>query len=73
MTEGCEERMDLAFARWILWDGRTKEFHQNYRRVREQYPEKFVEIRNQRELDWYCREATSHEEWEHGRTENTRA
>lgn len=24
MTEGCEEKLDLEFIRWILWDSRTR-------------------------------------------------
>ena len=24
MAEGCEEKLDLEFMKWILWDGRTR-------------------------------------------------
>ncbi len=53
MTEGCNEKLDLEFAMWILRDSRTKKALDRYRGVKEKYPEKFVEIRNQRELSAY--------------------
>lgn len=55
MSEGCDEKIDWEFVRWILWDGRTKERRDLYRHVRERYPEKVVVIRNQRQLDAYLR------------------
>ena len=55
MTEGCNEKLDWEFLRWILWDGRSKEIRQCYQRIREQYPDKVVVIRNQRQLDSYLK------------------
>lgn len=55
MAEGCKEKMDLEFAKWILREGRTGAAAERYRRVREQYPEKVVVIRNQRQLDAYLK------------------
>lgn len=51
MTEGCNEKIDGEFIRWILWEGRSQKIRERYRRVREKYPEKIVVIRNQRQLD----------------------
>ena len=56
MGEGCPEKVDGKFVRWILWDGRTKKHRICFRSVREQYPEKVVWIRNQRQLDHYMKE-----------------
>ncbi len=55
MTEGCNEKLDKEFAMWILRDSRTKRALDRYRSVKEKYPEKFIEIRNQRELNAYIR------------------
>lgn len=55
MTAGCNEKIDGEFVRWILWDGRSRKIRERYRRVREQYPEKTVVLRNQRQLDAYLK------------------
>lgn len=51
MAAGCKEKLDWAFVRWILHDGRTKEARTRYRRVMESYPQKVIVVRNQHELD----------------------
>lgn len=51
ITAGCEEKFDLEFAKWILWKGRDKAAWVPFRRVLEQYPEKVVVLKNQREMD----------------------
>ncbi len=51
MGEGCEEKLDAAFLRWVLWEGRSRKIRQSYAKIQAQYPEKTVVIRNQRELD----------------------
>ena len=55
MAEGCNEKMDGEFIRWILRDGRTPKIRERYRKVRERYPEKVVLLRNQRQLDAYLK------------------
>ena len=55
MTKGCDEKIDWEFIRWILWDGRTWQRRDLYRRTQSQFPEKMVVIRNQRQLDRYLR------------------
>lgn len=50
MTAGCDEKLDFEFAKWILWDSRNKNAKARYRALQEKYPEKFVRIRNQRQL-----------------------
>ena len=55
MTEGCAEKLDLEFALWILRDGRTKKIRTRYRKLQNKYPEKFVEIKNQRQLNAYMK------------------
>ncbi len=52
---GCEEKIDAEFVRWILHDGRTAKKRAEMERIGEKYPEKYVMIRNQRELDGFLR------------------
>lgn len=55
MTEGCAEKLDWEFVRWILWGGRSKAARKRYRQIREQYPDKVITIRNQRQLNEYIK------------------
>lgn len=54
-AEGCNEKLDRAFVKWILFDGRTRKRRARYERVAEQYKEKFLTIRNQRTLDAFMK------------------
>lgn len=51
MAAGCPEHFDWDFIRWILWDGRTKNAKERYRNIRSTYPDKFIALKNQKELD----------------------
>ena len=51
MTAGCEEKFDLEFAKWILFDGRTPQKVEAYRKMCQKYAEKVVIISNQRQLE----------------------
>ena len=53
---GCKEKIDAEFVRWILHNGRTKQKWAQMERIGEKYPEKYVMIRNQRELDGFLKE-----------------
>lgn len=53
MAEGCQEKMDLEFMWWILWKGRTREKRAAFRQVAEQYPEKTVVLKRQKDIDRY--------------------
>ena len=55
MASGCTERLDWEFIRWILWDGRTRETKSRYEKVRQTYPEKFIELQNQKQLSDYVK------------------
>ena len=52
-AEGCTEKLDAAFIKWILLDGRTRERRDGYKRLAAAYPEKFTVIKNQRQLTAY--------------------
>ena len=47
---GCEEKIDLAFVRWVLYEGRSKQKYLRMKALGKQYPEKFVMIKSSREL-----------------------
>ena len=51
MAEGCNEKLDPEFIKWILRDGRKEESRQRYQGVLARYPEKTILIKNQRQLD----------------------
>ncbi len=51
MAAGCNEKLDWAFVKWILHDGRTAQTRARYRRVMETYPQKVIVVKNQRQLD----------------------
>lgn len=50
MTEGCSEKLDLEFTKWIFFGGRTKEKRKRYRVVRTKYPQKTLVFRNARQV-----------------------
>lgn len=45
MADGCTEKMDWEFIRWILYEGRTKKKREHYRRIASRYPEKTLVFR----------------------------
>jgi len=51
MADGCKEKLDWEFVKWILRDGRSKTARQRYQNVVSQYPEKTIVLKNQRQLD----------------------
>lgn len=53
MTEGCEEKLDGEFIRWVLWKGRGKKQRERFAALQQQYPDKCIVLKNQRQLDRY--------------------
>ncbi len=51
MAAGCNEKLDWAFVKWILYEGRTLKTKARYRSVMERYPQKVIVVKNQRQLD----------------------
>ena len=51
MADGCKEKLDPEFIKWILRDGRTKETRDRYRRVLTRYGDKAIVVKNQRQLN----------------------
>jgi len=55
MAAGCPERFDWEFIRWILWDGRQARQVTRYRTIGQTYPDKFISLKNQKELDTFLK------------------
>lgn len=50
MTDGCAEKLDGEFARWVLFDGRTAKRREKFKRAALEFPEKTVIVKNKRQL-----------------------
>lgn len=55
MGDGCTEKLDWEFVRWVFLEGRAKERKREYEAVQRQYGKKITIIRNQRQLNQYFR------------------
>ena len=53
MAQGCKEKFDWAFIKWILWEGRTKRKRDQFQQILTQYSHKAVSIKNQEQLNQY--------------------
>lgn len=51
MAPGCEEKLDWEFVKWVLIEQRNKDNKEHFSRIAEQYKEKLIVIKNQRQLD----------------------
>lgn len=56
MAEGCNEKIDWEFVKWILWKGRSKQAKERYKNIRKTVPEKVIVIKNQKQLNQYMKE-----------------
>ncbi len=50
VANGCVEKFDFAFVKWILIDGRDKKHRQRYNEICEKYKEKVVICRTEKEV-----------------------
>lgn len=51
MGEGCNEKLDREFIKWVLYEQRTKKAKERYAQICSQYGEKVIIVKNQRQLD----------------------
>ena len=51
MTEGCCEKLDWEFIKWILFNGRSEERVNKYNKLIEQYKDKIIIVKNRKEVD----------------------
>lgn len=51
IAEGCIEKIDLEFIWWVFYAGRTSKKRKKYKEIVEQYRDKTIVLKNQRQLD----------------------
>lgn len=51
MADGCIEKFDLEFARWIVRDGRTQKYKDRYRKICEKYGDKVLVCKNRKDVE----------------------
>lgn len=51
ISQGCIEKMDLEFINWLLIEGRSKKHRLQFKQILEEYNEKCIVVKNQRQLD----------------------
>ena len=51
MSEGCNEKLDWNFIKWILLDSRTEERVNRFNKTIEEYKEKIIYLNNRKEVD----------------------
>lgn len=56
MAEGCCEKFDWEFIRWILWEGRSEKAQKRYQYVASSYPRKTIVLKNQAQLDQFLKQ-----------------
>lgn len=56
MAPGCPEKFDCEFICWVLWKGRRQTALARYKKIRQTFPQKFIELSNQKELKDYLQE-----------------
>ena len=49
-ADGCCEKFDLEFFRWLVWDGRSRKRQTRYRSLMEVYREKAVVLKNRAQI-----------------------
>lgn len=57
MADGCQEKMDWEFARWILWDGRSPSRRRAVRKALTPYKAKCVTLYTRRQADRFFHQA----------------
>ncbi len=50
MAQGCPEKIDLDFLKWLIWQGRTPRKLQEFLAVKERYPDKFQHFKTPKQL-----------------------
>ena len=51
MGQGCNEKLDPEFVKWVLRDGRSQSSRDRYGWVLSRYPNKTIVVKNQKQLD----------------------
>ncbi len=56
MTDGCDERINFEFFKWVLFDGRTRKRRESLEASAEKYKDKTVIIRTARQLNRFYKD-----------------
>ncbi len=51
MAEGCSEKLDAEFVRWVLWEGRSRKTRTGFQQKQKYCGDKCVVLQTQREID----------------------
>ena len=52
-ADGCAEKFDREFLRWLLWEGRTRNRAKAFRSIVERWPDKTVVLKNRKQVEAY--------------------
>lgn len=55
MTEGCNEKFDFEFIKWLFYKGRSRKAKKNYHDVEQNYSSKVVVLKSQKQIDKYLK------------------
>jgi adenylate kinase family enzyme len=55
MANGCNEKFDFEFFKWVMWLGRSKTAVTRFKTLAEKYPDKVIIIKNQKQLDKFIK------------------
>jgi len=50
---GCYDKLNPSFIYWLLIDGRSKKHTAFYQRLKEEYPDKFISLDNDQDIENY--------------------
>ncbi|MGI6173145.1 MAG: AAA family ATPase [Christensenellales bacterium] len=50
MAQGCNEKVDLEFVKWVLWKGRSRTSKGRYLELQRRYPHKTFVVKNSRQV-----------------------
>ena len=55
MAEGCEEKFDFEFFKWLFYKGRNKRTKKKYHNIEMNYNDKVVVLKSQKQIDNYLK------------------
>lgn len=58
MAQGCIEKFDWEFVRWILYESRTRKRKKQQQEILQTYSEKAIIIKNQKQLNYFMQNYT---------------
>ena len=55
IADGCTEKFDWEFLRWLLWEGRTRKRAAHFRAIVDRWPEKTVVLKSRKQVEAWLR------------------